>query len=563
MKFLFMFAYWLILACSLCGQNYFISHIDGNNSNDGKGYTTAWRDLKAVQDYAASPGFSDGDKLYFHVDGKWFPGQELTNSDGTKGCNFVIPQGIIAISDYKTNGYSGTGALPQIMGTVSLNGNWTFAWDGVKSEGYVDNSSIGSWKQYTGDSTGETYYKICRVTPRQMWDNFTMMTPVVTPANATVVTINRGEFTYIKQNFHSNLSAFNDCLFFRSSSGAKPSTRNIQATAMNLKGKNGLIEANDMNQCYISDIKVTGALWDGGYPAGIAVTGNSAVVEIIRCQLWRNALGVQFLDRPYYNCKVTNSTFDDNYSRGLGIQGVIDKIEIKDCTFDRNGRRPIYCYDGFNSSADDDAIGIGQQGCTANKITIDSCNIYHSGEIADSDDVAGSGIYLGTDQVCDVKFITIKGCKIYKSHGWGIHISLDDCQGGLIKGNTLKYNVNAHKNRYHAPSKWIAPVKTGKCDFINNTVTNNYSQFAGVDINQPVTATGNVISNNKSAYPDPSFTWWGEVVLENWTSAGTFDYNTLINTNGNVLMKHCGLGSYSDRPAYFNDSGNSKHDSWQ
>jgi hypothetical protein len=548
---------------SLYATSYYVDPFTGNDSNNGS-YSTPWKTLKAVQD--SQTQFANGDYIFLHVDGRWFPGMELVNSDGTKGCNFVIPTGVIKIAPYTRSGYSGAGDIPEIWGTVPINGNWTFAWDGYKNEGYIEHSTLGPWIQYSGDASGETYYKISRAVPQQLWDDFSMMTPVVTPANATTISIQRGQFTYIDSYTHSNLSAYNDCLFFRSSSGEAPSERNIHASAVNLKNKNGLIEAHNVsNRCYIIDIGVTGAHWQGGYAAGIAVTGNSNLVQIIRCKLWRNNLGAQFMDTPWYNCMIKDSDIEDNYSRGVGIQGNIQRIEINNCYFDKNGRRPIFWPAEFTSSADDDSIGIGQQGCDATAIIIKNCIIYNSGEEESSNDAAGSGIYLGTSESCDVDYIEISDCTIYDSHGWGIHISLDGCDDGLISGNTLKYNVNAHKNKYHASSKWFAPVKTGKCDFIDNTVENNYSQFAGVNINHPVEATDNTIKNNKSAYNDASFPWWGEVVLESWTSSGIFNYNTIGSTTDDVIMKHCGLGSYykTEKSDYTTDSNNSTNDIWQ
>ena len=551
----------LVSASPLYASSYYVDPFSGNDNNDGS-YSHPWKTLKAIQDHQSQ--FVNGDEIRLHRDGKWFPGMELANTDGTKGCNFVVPNGVIKIASYTASGYSGPGNIPEIWGTVSINGNWTFAWDGYKNSGYIDHPTLGPWRQY-GDT--EIYYKILRACPNQVWDDYQMMTPVVTLAGATSVSLERGEFTYIESQYvHVNLVAYDDCLFYRSFDGQPPSEHQVHASAMNLTGKNGLIEAHDVsNRCYLIDLKAIGAHWSGGYPAGIAVTGDCTLVQLIRCNLWRNSLGVQFLDRPWYNCMVKDSTIVDNYSRGIGIQGDIFRLEINNCYLDSNGRRRNYWPSGFSSSADDDGIGIGQQGCNATSILITNCSIYNSGEIEDSDDAGGSGIYLGTTEPCDVNYIEISNCTIENSHAWGIQISLDGCKGGLIDNNVIRHNINANKNRYHEASKWYAPVRTGKCNFTNNIVEDNYSQFAGANINHPVNATGNVIKNNKSAYNDASFPWWGEVVLENWNTSGTLDYNTLSGTAGSVLLKHSGLGSYyaTQRLDYVNSSGNSANDTWQ
>ncbi|MHB9138857.1 MAG: hypothetical protein ACYC4Q_05590, partial [Victivallaceae bacterium] len=228
----------------------------------------------------------------------------------------------------------------------------------------------------------------------------------------------------------------------------------------------------------------------------------------------------------------------------------IERLEINNCNLNRNGRNPIYTPGLFTSSADDDGIGIGQsQGCFAKNIIITNCRIYDSGEVEGSTDTGGAGIYLGTSVDSDVQNIEITYCTIENSHGWGIHIDPDDCSEGTISDNTLRYNVNAHKNSYQYASRWFE---------------NNYSQFAGINITHAATVTGNTIKNNRKFYANTGFDWWGEVVLENWSGTG-FNGNTLGSSTGDFLMKHIGIGQYyaNGKTAYAEASGNSTNDIWQ
>jgi Right handed beta helix region len=505
---------------SAYSTKYYLDNVNGLDSNVGS-EAAPWETMQAIQDKDSGSGFALGDELRFKAGGKWHPGMEIENPDTTIGYVFEVPAEITKVDSYST------GTKPEIWGTVSLDDGYSISWGSVKSYEWENGHP---WSLYSG----EIYKKSISRCPNSIFQDTTKLNPVYVDTDASSFSLKRGEWIYISP-YHTNFaSADRDKIFVCTTTGASPDNFAMECSALNLRDTaKGLVSINGNSDLTVSNLRIMGAFWRGAECAGsgIALTGTNSNITVKFCEFRYSMTGLFFVG-DNDDCTISDSKFIYNYGRGVGVMGTSNKIVIQNNDFYANGRIQYYNSAAGLKWGDCDGIGIGQSYCDIDTIYIEDCKIEKSGPTDNtSSKVSGSGIYLGTYNPCTVGNLYIRRNFISQSHGHGIHISRDDCSGGIIDNNIVTKNASVNLNSAVSGAEYIYGIAPGKCEVLFNTIWGNYSQKYGLYVNENINVSNNIIGNNDSFYSTYNFI---EVNLQTLNYSKTFDYNCIWNSDSSI-----------------------------